>query len=297
MSKLTQSKKSILWVEWMKWYQTIITHWHKMVSYRWDFYLQIFLPPLAFFITKYFFWKSIYQYEARDIINGLDLAGMLSYHAWVFIVSFINQSQNSYNLSEEIRLGKITPYLIYPFNLWKFHFSAFLSGSLYQILVATFCLFALIFLGLDVQIVTLAKAYPVLKNWPMFIDLGLTILGGLWIILIGAITWFWMNYSMGLISFWLEETWILRVMLGLIAQFLSGGFVPLNFFPEVWQNLLWWTPFPWLTFAPVNWWIQGGDLSQVLHATLACGFWQIIFIGLSALLWRKGLRLYTAAGM
>ena len=41
-----------------------------------------------------------------------------------------------------------------------------------------------------------------------------------------------MQYIIGILAFWLDETWVMRVLVGLIAQFLSGSILPLEFYPS-----------------------------------------------------------------
>ena len=96
-------------------------------------------------------------------------------------------------------------------------------------------------------------------------------------------------------SFWLEETWILRVILDIMTAFLSGAIIPLELYPKWFLNILEWTPFPYLTFYPVKTFM--GQNSNLGSSYLIVSLWICLFCLINHLIWKKGVRLYTAAGM
>ena len=102
-------------------------------------------------------------------------------------------------------------------------------------------------------------------------------------------------FTTGLLAFWLEETWTMRVMFQMLANFLSGAIIPLDFFP-VWANqILKWTPFPAITYTPIK--IFMGDISGVIPGTVLITISIGMMILINTFIWRRGLRLFSAAGM
>ena len=95
-----------------KWWVTIKVSWVKYTAYRVNFFLQIIGPSLVFFFIKYNLWSSIYSQKPGLVIKGLDFSQMINYHMWAFIVSLVAQGHGSWNLSDDIRLGRISSYLI-----------------------------------------------------------------------------------------------------------------------------------------------------------------------------------------
>jgi ABC-2 type transport system permease protein len=267
--------------EFLKWRETFIIQWSKMMAYRADFYLQVIAPAVVFFMTKYFLWQGLYTYQAelgKDDIMGMNLGEMLAYHGGVFFVTLLCQSFNGQNLAEEIRLGKISAYLIYPFSFWKFHLASFFSFFVFQFVISSLPLFVMKFI--------------------LHIPFSMTPMqfaGGLFFCFFSALLWFWIQFFIGVLSFWLEETWILRVCVQMMASFFSGAIIPLSFFPEWWRSILMWTPFPSLTGLPVMVFLGKTALSvEMIFFTM---LYILVFFGLSQLIWRRGIRLYTAAGM
>lgn len=260
-----------------KWWITIQINWVKLTAYRLNFFLQIIGPALVFFFVKYNLWSSIYADSPGLVIKGFNFEQMITYHIWAFIVSLVAQGHGSWNLAEDIRLGRISSYLIYPFNFWEFHTASWLSFQMLQMLIATITLTIIYFSGLLVL--------PSLSY--LLIGIAYTLFISLF--------WFILQYLTGILAFWLEETWILRVMLSTIAIFLSGAIIPLDLYPEWLVEILNYTPFPYLTYYPIK--IFMGEAEGLGRGLLIISFWSIVVAWLNHRIWQKGIRLYTAAGM
>jgi ABC-2 type transport system permease protein len=263
--------------EWPKWSQTIKTSWTKYTTYRINFFLQIIGPALVFFFIKYNLWTSIYNGDTNLVIQGYDLHAMINYHVWSLIVGLVAQGHNALNLSEEIRLGKISTYLIYPFDFWKFHTAGFFSFQFLQIFVALITITVLSMIGL--------LKFPTLS----VLAIGLT-----YTLYVSAF-WFALQFLTGILAFWLEETWILRVILQIVAAFLSGAIIPLDLYPEFFVTILDYTPFPYITYYAIR--IFTGETHLLLKAVPVISFWLVVTCFLNHLIWKRGIRLYTAAGM
>jgi ABC-2 type transport system permease protein len=194
------------------------------------------------------------------------------------IVAFLVQGYNSMNLAEDIRLGRISAFLVYPFSFWSFQTASFLAFQGLQVLVA-----------LGTLLVMLGSGF---LGEGSLADLGL----GLGFCLYISFFWYQVSYLIGLMALWMEETWVLRVMFALVAQFLSGAFIPLEIYPQVLVDVLQWTPFPYLTFAPAKV-FMGQYAGSLWQAMLVVLVWMGILAALTQWVWRRGMRLYTAAGM
>ncbi len=263
----------------LKWWQTIKVHWSNMLVYRVNFLLMVIGPVLVFFFVKVSLWYSIFQGDMQTMIGNYSLSDMLTYHLWTMIVMLIARSYNFGKLSEDIRMGRVSTYLIYPFSLWEFQVTNFLSRLVIQLFIALFCLLIL---------VTTFSEY--------FHDIiAQDLLKGLLLSVFVGIFWFSLQYLIGLLTFWLEETWVLAVITETAIQLLSGNMIPLDLFPLWAVKILDYTPFPYVTFIPVKMIMgTGGDLLPALGNLL---FWIVILNLIVLFVWKKGLKLYTGAGM
>lgn len=261
-----------------KWWQTIQIGWTKYLAYKLNFVLLVLGPTLVFFFIKYNLWTAIYDLEGLEQIQGYDLDSMLAYQVWVMVVGFLAQSYNSMNLAEDIRLGRISSYLIYPFGFWQFHTANFIAILAVQTLVAAF----------TVMLVTIANLIPPADFY--YLIQGVLIA---WVV---GFLWFQIAFIIGLMAFWLEETWVLRVIFTTVAQFFSGAIIPLDLYPDWLRQILDWTPFPYLTYVPVRVFMGESDISWIQAVMVPC-FWLGVALLIGQWVWSRGLRLYTAAGM
>lgn len=261
----------------LKWWQTIKVSWSNIMTYRMDFFLQILAPGMIFLFIKYNLWSSIYNGDMTLVLAGHNFTQMIQYQTWALMVLLLTQGHKSLNLAVDIRLGRISSYLIYPMNFWEYHTAGFLA---FQIIQSFICLFSLLlFLGFNIL------SLP---------SLSALFMGYAYCLLVSFL-WYSIQYSTGLLAFWLEETWVVRVMLQIITVFLSGGLMPIDFFPQAFKNFLNYTPFPYLTYYPIK--IFAGEITNIFIPSLVVLFWLALGILLNRYLWKKGLKLYTAAGM
>ncbi|MCO4782290.1 MAG: ABC-2 family transporter protein [Candidatus Cloacimonetes bacterium] len=260
-----------------KWFQTIKISWSNLLAYRLNFFLLIIGPAFVFFFVKYNLWYSIFQGDKTILVGGYTLEQMIHYQFFTLITALIAQSSNGMKLSSDIRLGRISVFLIYPFNFWQYHCAHFLAFQSIQVIVGLLSISIFYYLGLIYNLSMTSCIY-----------------GFSFCIIVGVL-WFSIQYLIGLMAFWLEETWILRVSFLTISNFLSGAIIPLELYPKWLVNGLWYTPFPYLTFVPVK--VFQGQFDMVNTAFFVIVFWTFVFACISYFTWRKGLRLYTGAGM
>ncbi len=263
-----------------KWWITIKISWVKHTAYRLNFLLQIIGPALVFLFVKYNLWSAIYSGDPNLLIKGFNFDQMIQYHFWAFVVGLVAQGHGAWNLADDIRMGRISSYLIYPFNFWEFHTASWISFQIIQMFITTVTL--LIFCGLGVIQIP---------------GITLFLFGALYTLFISCF-WFTIQYLTGLLAFWLEETWILRVSLSIISTFLSGAIIPLDLYPEAFAKALNYTPFPYLSYYPIQ--IFMGKVTNPTELSLGVAiiaFWTLILTFFNHKLWKKGIKLYTAAGM
>jgi ABC-2 type transport system permease protein len=261
----------------LKWLQTMKISWSFYMSYRLNFVLQVFGPAIVFFVIKINLWSSVFNADETTLINGYTFSTMVAYHAWVMVVSLMGQGHTGVNLAEDIRHGRISSYLIYPIEFWEFHTAGFLAFQCIQFfsaIIFLFLLWAASFLALP-SILILCQ--------------------GIFYIFCVGVFWYALQYFTGLMAFYLEETWMFRVLIQVIVGFLSGSLMPIDFFPNWLLELIKYTPFPYMGYYPVK--ILMGEMTFSMTYPLILLFWLIPVLFLNSFIWKRGLRMYTAAGM
>ena len=275
-----------------KFFKTVLTCFSNLLAYRLNLLLLVIGPALVFFLIKWQLWSSIFNGNSlnsihnfsthesnHSIINGYTLTTMLNYQFWVFLLGLLTQGFNSIHIADDIRLGRITQFLLYPYSFFHYNTAYFTAFFFIQL-----CICSLTFI--------IVFSSGLLPFNPIQLVMGL-----LFSILV-AWFWFQMQYIIGILAFWLDETWVMRVLVGLIAQFLSGSILPLEFYPKWVVNILTYSPFPYITYFPVKL-MMAEHLEQfnIIQAVTILSFWSLLLFLLTSYVWRKGIKLYTAAGM
>lgn len=253
--------------------------WSNLLVYRTNFLLQGIAPLFVFLVVKLSLWFKIFETNQGAEVGGYGFEKMAAYHLWILISSLLIFNGNSQRIAEDIRLGRISSYLIYPFQLWEHHAASFLARSVFQLAIA---------------LVTLGGAWALLGG-RLALPSPQALAAGLSLALLGGVFWFWINFLVGLVGFWLEETWTLMVMLQIVTYFLSGAVIPLELYPQWMQDLLAFTPFPYIAYWPARLFL--GDLSAWGSAVGILALWSLLMALVAWRVWKAGLRLYTAAGM
>lgn len=261
-----------------KWSATIKTNWNQYLAYKTDFLSLAIIPAILFLAIKYNLFTVIYQSNSEQIIAGFTLEMMLTYQCWILIFSLLTSSYSERSLAEDIRLGRISSYLIYPFSFWKFHFAGFLAFSSLQIGIALLSIIVFSFWGMIV-------IEPV--NLLIFLIVSIFV----------SILWFFLRFAIGLVSFWLEETWTFRIILVTLVNLLSGAIFPIDMFPKTIQDFLYLTPFPFMTYFPVKIGMGLASFGEIINCFIAVIAWSLLSLLLCNFLWKRGLKLYTASGM
>lgn len=268
-----------MWMaEFRKWRKTTTVSISRYMAFKADFLLMLVAPSFVFVAINYCIWRSIYQSREGASISGFSMDQMLQYQCWAFIVSLLTRSHRTWNLSEHIRLGRITSFLLYPFEAWKFYASEFMAFQLLQLCSALPCILAL-------------RAFGMIPA----LDLGTCALGIMFSLLV-SILWFVCDFTLGLFGFWLEEVWVFRVIFGLFAVLLSGAFIPIELFPPALQRMVGYTPFPLIGSVPVHMFMGTSSVSMIWSIMMVCA-WIAALSLVSSVVWRRGIRLYAAAGI
>lgn len=269
---------SYFFKEYIKWIASLKISLSKTLNYKVNFFLMMVIPVFIFFAIKYNLWVSIYSANPHEIIQGYSLSEMIEYQFWILIFDlFVRSHFFSQNISSDIRLGKISAFLLYPFSFISYQMSLFFSDKLIQFFIGIFSLFVAIFF-----------------NWLKLPSLTVLFQAGVFILMVSAF-WFFIQLTVGFISFWMEETWSLNISIRFISAFFSGAIIPLDLFPDIIEKALLWTPFPYLTYIPVR--ILMGESFNLGYSYLILFIWLVVLLFSMLWIWRKGLSLYTGAGI
>lgn len=249
--------------------------WAITVEYRaqiviWMMYSVLMVIMLAV-------WLSISQ---DGDVNGFSQVDFVTYFMVGWVVRNLTAVWASWELDFAIREGRLSPMLLRPIH--PIHND--IAGNWVE-------------KGLRVAIVLPIAAVVLILTPGVNLNLApLNVLAfiasviGAWLIL------FMIDYLIGMLAFWTTQTSAFIVGFDGIRIVLTGIIAPLAMFPPAVQDVLRWTPFPYMLNFSID--IAMGRLTV---EALASGFivqwaWVAISIAAVAIVWRLAIRSYSAVG-
>ncbi len=181
-------------------------------------------------------------------------------------------------ISDSYLTGEMANFLLKPVNFWKIALSKDVSKRFLNVIFSIPALIAMILI-VGKQNFSTAVAY---LSSPLIFFL----------IPVSFLLIFLFSGLIGLFCFWTEEVWGLQHVKNLAILFLSGTALPYSFFPEKFVNLLFYTPFPYLTSWPL--WASTRNFS--LNLFIVPLLWVAVLMCATRYLWVSGMKKYSAMG-
>lgn len=249
--------------------------------YRSHMAVSIFVGPV-YFLTQYFIWNAVYD-GGTGQINGFTLEQILAYFGVATVVNYFIYDSADWNLQMLVRSGQYVTFALRPMPHWVYALAQKLGHRSLGFIIEfapIFCLFLFVF-GI--------KLVP--ANW-------------LWAIVSIALSFlmnFIVNYCVGLTAFWLVRAEGVRRVIMLIKDISAGVFIPLTFFPEWTQKLLFFLPFQFITYVPSRVFIGEYELAGYpMSIPAIVGLQAVItamMFGIMLLLCRQAMRKFTGVGI
>lgn len=254
----------------------------QLLTYRADFWVNFLGHSLITFTLAYFLWSSIFTYNQVETLNSMTMNDMIIYYLLAPQMLRIQQGSNIGNISREIYEGSLNKYLLYPVNYYTFKLTTYLAH-------VSFYIFQLFFVIL---------IYKLVINQRDVLDLSiLKVVALILVLYLSSLVYFMMSSIIELIAFWADNIWSLSIILRMMTSFLGGAMIPLSFFPEWSQNLINYTPFPYLISFPISILLEEISIEKILSRSLLIIVWAMIFFVLSQFIWHKGKYKYSGVGI
>jgi len=247
------------------------------IVYRFGFLFTIF-GNIVYLGIAYYLWKSIYRYS--DTIRGLTFNETFIYVALGSAIFILLKTYADWFIHYEIREGIIANYLTKPLDFQIYNLFANL-GSLLMNLTA----------------VTLPTALVMIFVFKVKISLGI----GLFLfpisLLLAFLISFSIDYSIGLLGFYSESVWGFSTTKEIIVTVFSGALIPLQFFPDAIQKVLFWLPFQAIYHTPLMMITRPDQgLDVFLPMMLLQGFWAAALFILARLFYNQAVKVLRIAG-
>ena len=128
---------------------------------------------------------------------------------------------------------------------------------------------------------TITRTVPILLVGAFFISadsLPDPVHGALFAVsaLLGALLTFQVTYLVGLLAFWLQRSWFISFYLGGFMKIFGGTVVPLWFYPQFLVTASYFLPFRYMTFEPINLFLEKTAVEDAWVPILAAALWLVI---------------------
>lgn len=248
-------------------------------AYRTHSMVSIFVGPV-YFIVQYFIWTALYGEKSQ--INGMDLTQMITYFGASTLIGYLTMDFADWNLQMLIRTGKFLTFALRPIHHRFFAFSQKIGhrvlGLLFEF-IPCYIIFTLLF---SISLVPKFMAWTIIS------------------ILLAFLMNFYIHYIIGMTAFWFTQSSGMRRVFNLLSGVFSGVFIPLVFFPMGLQKLLFFLPFPYMSYVPVMVFTGEFILADIqMEISLIVGIQGLavcITILFSEVLYRASMRRFNGVG-
>lgn len=252
--------------------------WEQMLIYRLNFILWRIRTVLQFLFT-YFIWWSVFA--TQNEVFGYSQSTILTYVLMVTMIRAIVLSSRANDIINKINDGSISNFLLKPIGLFKF----FIAQDFADKLLNTF------FMIIEVSLIILFFK-PVIFLQPNLVYIVFFIIS----LFLAAVLWFQINMVIGLMAFWVENSWSQLFLLMIFIEGLGGGLFPLDILPKYIFTFLMLTPFPYLVYFPAKIYLGGFSPEQNSFYFLIFLCWVLFLFFFMKLVLKKGLKHYSSEG-
>lgn len=256
--------------------------------YRADFFLSTvlrFLPML----TTILLWSAVYK-GAEDSeggrtdvrLGGYDLHQMIAYLLLVHISRMFSSMPGlAHGIARDIRDGNLKKYLLQPIEMIPYLVSYRVAHKTAYIAMSSLP-YALLFF--------LCRDYFTLPSDPWTYVAYVTSL------LLAFLIGFFFEASIGMIGFWFLEVTSFLYVINTVSFFVSGHMFPLDLLPSPFDDILKNLPFQYLAYFPATVFMEKVTGADLVYGLVMEAVWALAFLLLAVVLYRRGLRQYSAYG-
>jgi ABC-2 type transport system permease protein len=252
------------------------------MTYRGDFFLGTLLRFLPM-VTTILLWQAIYAGSKQEQLSNYTEHETIAYLLLVHISRMFSSMPGlAAGIARDIREGTLKKYLLQPIDMIAYLVSYRVAHKIAYIVTSALP-YALVFF--------LCRGFfDHLPSDP------LTIAAYAVSLVLGFAVGFFFEACIGMVGFWFLEVTSFLYIVTTLNFFVSGQMFPLELLPAFWASLLKSLPFQYMAYFPAAVFlgkIKGADLAYGLLAELG---WAAAFVILSRMLYRVGLRRYSAYG-
>ena len=248
--------------------------------YRFNTVVELLFSNADLLITV-LFWMLIYKSAGTDRLQTYTAADMVIYYLANSVLRQFNLTGSSWEYVSSIKNGTLAAKLLKPCRI---------GGMIY---VRNLALAVTGMLPAALFILAAGTIFSMQASWNFGPE---RIPGVIAMLLLSSVSSHLVWSLLGFLSFWTEEGSAVIWSFMVIFNFLSGMFLPLDFFPEGWLSALEILPTASWGYLPTKILLGQYSASAQWNLLLIHAVWCVILGILKEAVWREGLKRYSSVG-
>lgn len=249
------------------------------IAWRFHFFMMS-IANIVYLIFLYFLWNAIFDSATTEKLNGMTFVEVFIYMALVSSVVVLFKTWTEWEMSSRILNGNIIMDLLKPLDLQATYFFRSIGGVLFNTITIT----------LPVMIVL----YFI---WGGQLNSGAYFLWFVFSVILAYIISYLIDFITGVVSFYTESIWGVSIAKETVILFLAGAVVPIQFFPESMQRVLYFLPFQAIYYTPISFLTNKEINSLTIGKSLLIQVgWIIVLVVISRVFYNKALKTVTVNG-
>ena len=232
------------------------------------------LEPTVYLVV----WSTVARAQGGQV-GGFDPGTFAAYFITTMLVNHWTFTWIMHEFEYSVRMGQLSPQLLRPLHPIHLHVA---DNITYKLLTST------VMLPVAALLAWVFEARYEPQPWALLLaPVALAISFAARLLL---------GWTLALAAFWTTRVFAINEMYFLASLFLSGQMAPLALLPGGIQAVASVLPFRWMVAFPVELLLGRLSLSEAAFGLGMQALWLAISFGLMTVLWREGVKRYSAVG-
>jgi ABC-2 type transport system permease protein len=256
--------------------------WQVNWAEQWQYRANLIMYLLYWLVSPIIYlavWSSIAA--SKGSVNGLTVNDFTTYYMTLLIVDQITSNIVIHTFAYKIQDGTLSGELVRPIH-------PMLTNALVN--------------NIAFKVLTIMGFIPI---WTLLFFLfkpdygSVTFTGVLLAIpamILGFIVGFLLSAAITALAFWTTRVYSIHEFYYALILLFSGQFVPLSLMPKIIQDIAQYLPFQLLIYFPIQLILGKLSTTQIIQGFLLGSIWLVVAITIFNLVWRNGVKRYSAVG-
>lgn len=235
---------------------------------------------MIYLVIIYYLWKAIFASSPSDVVNGMTFTDTMIYLVLASSLFSTMEMFVTWQMGHSVQSGDIVLDLLRPIGYETYYLFLFSGNTLVSVLVNLLPTMIIVWFLTD-------GGFALSVNLLFF-----TVA-----VLLGTILNYFINFIVGTICFYTESIWGVNKMKEVVVALLSGASIPLAFFPETFQKIVYCMPFQAIYNTPLTLLIDQSLSMQERFSMLGMQvFWLIVVGAVSHVFLKASMRRIVVNG-